>query len=144
MRKCRIGKERETGRKTEKRERNINKLNCTCILFRGLDIYWSKYRKLDCLYILSQILQTGQEIQELDHSGFSTQTATVFAGNVGDGRYILQVSSGGVRLLDGGMYGKLLVDLNRNCRFYFVCDDNYLKSSISFLNLQTIKNTFKK
>lgn len=49
-----------------------------------------------------QILQTGQEIQELDHSGFSTQTATVFAGNVGDGRYILQVSSSGVRLLDGG------------------------------------------
>lgn len=49
----------------------------------------------------SMVLQTGQEIQELDHSGFSTQTATVYAGNVGNGRYILQVSSGGVRLLDG-------------------------------------------
>lgn len=49
----------------------------------------------------SMVLQTGQEIQELDHSGFSTQTATIYAGNVGDGRYILQVSSGGVRLLDG-------------------------------------------
>ncbi|XP_053401547.1 cleavage and polyadenylation specificity factor subunit 1-like [Mercenaria mercenaria] len=49
----------------------------------------------------SMILQTGQEIQELDHSGFSTQTATIYAGNVGEGRYILQVSSGGVRLLDG-------------------------------------------
>ncbi|XP_060568895.1 cleavage and polyadenylation specificity factor subunit 1-like [Ruditapes philippinarum] len=49
----------------------------------------------------SMILQTGQEIQELDHSGFSTQTATIYAGNVGEGRYILQVSSGGIRLLDG-------------------------------------------
>ncbi|XP_052818827.1 cleavage and polyadenylation specificity factor subunit 1-like isoform X2 [Mya arenaria] len=49
----------------------------------------------------SMILQTGQEIQELDHSGFSTQTATIYAGNVGEGRFILQVSSGGVRLLDG-------------------------------------------
>ncbi|XP_052231440.1 cleavage and polyadenylation specificity factor subunit 1-like isoform X1 [Dreissena polymorpha] len=49
----------------------------------------------------SMILQTGQEIQELDHSGFSTQTATVYAGNIGDGRYIVQVSSGGVRLIDG-------------------------------------------
>lgn len=49
----------------------------------------------------SMILQTGQEIQELDHSGFSTQTSTVYAGNVGDGRYIMQVSPTGVRLLDG-------------------------------------------
>jgi hypothetical protein len=39
---------------------------------------------------------------ELDHSGFSTQTPTVFAGNVGDDKYILQVSPMGVRLLEGG------------------------------------------
>jgi len=47
-------------------------------------------------------LQTGQEIMELDHSGFSTQTATIFAGNIGDNRYIIQVSPFGVRLLEGG------------------------------------------
>lgn len=73
-----------------------------------------------------QVLQTGQEIQELDHSGFSTQTATVFAGNVGDGRYILQVSSGGVRLLDGGKYCKSLIIRN-----VFIFND------ISNLNLLT-------
>ncbi|XP_064466494.1 cleavage and polyadenylation specificity factor subunit 1-like [Ornithodoros turicata] len=51
----------------------------------------------------SMILQTGQEINELDHSGFSTQSPTVFAGNLGgDGRsYVLQVCPMGVRLLDG-------------------------------------------
>ncbi|EEC01987.1 cleavage and polyadenylation specificity factor, putative [Ixodes scapularis] len=49
----------------------------------------------------SMILQTDQEINELDHSGFSTQNPTVFAGNLGDGRYVLQVCPMGVRLLDG-------------------------------------------
>ncbi|XP_070574061.1 cleavage and polyadenylation specificity factor subunit 1-like [Ptychodera flava] len=49
----------------------------------------------------SMILQTGQEIMELDHSGFSTQGPTVFAGNIGNNAYILQVSPMGVRLLEG-------------------------------------------
>ncbi|GIY05436.1 cleavage and polyadenylation specificity factor subunit 1 [Caerostris extrusa] len=46
-------------------------------------------------------LQTGQEINELDHSGFSTQAPTVFAGNIGDNRFIVQISQMGVRLLYG-------------------------------------------
>ncbi|KAJ8302607.1 hypothetical protein KUTeg_019003 [Tegillarca granosa] len=49
----------------------------------------------------SMILQTGQDIMELDHSGFSTQTPTIFAGNIGDNKYIVQVSTAGVRLLQG-------------------------------------------
>ncbi|XP_064640599.1 cleavage and polyadenylation specificity factor subunit 1-like [Lineus longissimus] len=49
----------------------------------------------------TMILETGQEIMELDHSGFSTQAPTVFAGNVGNDKYILQVSPMGVRLLEG-------------------------------------------
>ncbi|KOC67340.1 Cleavage and polyadenylation specificity factor subunit 1 [Habropoda laboriosa] len=56
--------------------------------------------------ILSQedstmILQTGQEINEVDQSGFSTQGSTVFAGNLGANRYIVQVTQMGVRLLQG-------------------------------------------
>ena len=39
----------------------------------------------------TQVLQTGQEITELDSSGFATQVPTVFAGNLGQGRYIVQV-----------------------------------------------------
>lgn len=49
----------------------------------------------------SMVLQTGQEIMELDHSGFSTQTATIYAGNIGDNKFIIQVSPSGVRLLEG-------------------------------------------
>ncbi len=58
-------------------------------------------RKLDALinlfvlcylsFRLSQILQTGREINELDQSGFSTQGPTIFAGNLGSNKYILQV-----------------------------------------------------
>ncbi|XP_069698510.1 cleavage and polyadenylation specificity factor subunit 1 [Periplaneta americana] len=56
--------------------------------------------------ILSQqdstmVLQTGLEINEVDNSGFSTQGPTVYAGNLGYNRYIIQVSQMGVRLLQG-------------------------------------------
>ncbi|CAG5883736.1 unnamed protein product [Menidia menidia] len=39
----------------------------------------------------TMILQTGQEIMELDTSGFATQGPTVFAGNIGDNQYIIQI-----------------------------------------------------
>lgn len=47
--------------------------------------------------ILSQadstmVLQTGQEITELESSGFATQAPTIYAGNMAGGRYIIQVS----------------------------------------------------
>ena len=45
-----------------------------------------------------QVLQTGQEITELDSSGFITSSPTVFAGNIGEKKYILQVSSQGCAL----------------------------------------------
>ena len=53
---------------------------------------------------LPQILQTGKEITELDHSGYSTQGPTVFAGNLGSNRYAIQVTNMGVRLLEGGKF----------------------------------------
>lgn len=46
-------------------------------------------------------MQTGQEINEVDQSGFSTQGSTVFAGNLGANRYIVQITQMGVRLLQG-------------------------------------------
>uniref|UniRef100_A0A673HEF1 Cleavage and polyadenylation specificity factor subunit 1-like n=1 Tax=Sinocyclocheilus rhinocerous TaxID=307959 RepID=A0A673HEF1_9TELE len=49
----------------------------------------------------TMILQTGQEIMELDTSGFATQGPTVYAGNIGDNKYIIQVSPVGIRLLEG-------------------------------------------
>ncbi|KAI1285461.1 Cleavage and polyadenylation specificity factor subunit 1 [Halotydeus destructor] len=47
------------------------------------------------------ILQTDQGIVELEQSGFSTQSPTLYAGNVGNNRYILQICTTTVRLLDG-------------------------------------------
>ncbi|XP_073233775.1 cleavage and polyadenylation specificity factor subunit 1-like [Porites lutea] len=49
----------------------------------------------------SMVLKTEQEIMELDHSGFTSQYPTVFAGNLGNGKYILQVTPQGIRLLEG-------------------------------------------
>ncbi|XP_046618438.1 cleavage and polyadenylation specificity factor subunit 1 [Neodiprion virginianus] len=49
----------------------------------------------------TMILQTGQEINEVDHSGFSTQGTTIFAGNLGANKYIVQVTQLGVRLMQG-------------------------------------------
>ena len=49
----------------------------------------------------SMVLKTGQEIMELDQSGLNTREPTVFAGNVGSNRYVVQVCARGVRLLDG-------------------------------------------
>ena len=37
------------------------------------------------------ILQTGQEINELDNSGFFTEGPTVFTGNIGKSSHIVQV-----------------------------------------------------
>uniref|UniRef100_A0A4W6BTU9 Cleavage and polyadenylation specificity factor subunit 1 n=1 Tax=Lates calcarifer TaxID=8187 RepID=A0A4W6BTU9_LATCA len=60
----------------------------------------------------TMILQTGQEIMELDTSGFATQGPTVFAGNIGDNKYIIQVSPMGIRLLEGVGH---ICTININC-----------------------------
>jgi hypothetical protein len=43
-------------------------------------------------FVPSQVLQTGLEINEVDNSGFSTQGPTVYAGNLGYNKYIIQVN----------------------------------------------------
>ena len=47
------------------------------------------------------IFQAGAEINELDQSGFSTQTRTILAANIGQNKYVVQVSPSGARLLEG-------------------------------------------
>lgn len=51
--------------------------------------------------IFLQILQTGHEINEIDNSGFSTAGPTVYAANLGNNKYIVQVTTMAVRLLQG-------------------------------------------
>lgn len=50
----------------------------------------------------TMILQTGQEINELEenNSGFSSRTRTIYTGNVGEDQFIIQVTPNSVILLD--------------------------------------------
>ena len=59
---------------------------------------------------------------ELDQSGFMTQSPTVFAGNIGDNKYIVQVSKDSVRLLEGGkqLY-RILANFNMLGLYQAVC-----------------------
>jgi len=47
------------------------------------------------------VLKTGDEISEIDNSGFNAQSPTIFAGNLGLNKYIVQVCPTSIRLLDG-------------------------------------------
>ncbi|XP_055902575.1 cleavage and polyadenylation specificity factor subunit 1 [Eupeodes corollae] len=56
--------------------------------------------------ILSQksstlVLETGDEINEIENSGFSVNQPTIFVGNLGNHRFIIQVTTRNVRLLQG-------------------------------------------
>ena len=47
------------------------------------------------------ILKSGGQIAQLDRTGFITKEPTVFAGNLGGNKYIVQVSKSRIRLLQG-------------------------------------------
>ncbi|KAK9877151.1 hypothetical protein WA026_016894 [Henosepilachna vigintioctopunctata] len=47
------------------------------------------------------VLQTGQEIDEISNSGFAVDCPSVYAGNLGHNKYIVQVTTSSVRLLKG-------------------------------------------
>lgn len=49
----------------------------------------------------TMILQTGQEINELDQSGFICNSRTIFAGNLHNNKYIIQISPDTIRLIEG-------------------------------------------
>jgi len=68
---------------------------CPCLSV--IDLYGIVIRSWCYMYLLNsfvptQVLQTGLEINEVDNSGFSTQGPTVYAGNLGYNKYIIQVS----------------------------------------------------
>ncbi|XP_049318035.1 cleavage and polyadenylation specificity factor subunit 1 [Bactrocera dorsalis] len=49
----------------------------------------------------SLVLQTGDEINEIENTGFSCQQPTIFVGNLGQNRFIIQATTRNVRLLQG-------------------------------------------
>lgn len=49
----------------------------------------------------TMVLQTGQEINEIQNTGFTCNLPTIYVGNVGQNRFIVQVTTKSVRLLQG-------------------------------------------
>lgn len=66
----------------------------------------NKTEELHDFMIISQktstlVLRTGEEINEIENTGFSTSLPTVFVGNLGNNRFIFQVTTRSIRLLQG-------------------------------------------
>eukprot|EP00092_Neocalanus_flemingeri_P020040 GFUD01021700.1.p1 GENE.GFUD01021700.1~~GFUD01021700.1.p1 ORF type:complete len:1406 (+),score=514.90 GFUD01021700.1:53-4270(+) len=71
----------------------------------------------------SMILQTGQEINELDSSGFYTTGPTVFSGNLGSNQFIVQVTHDSVLLLkDSDLVQTVPLDLDSRITFACISD----------------------
>lgn len=49
----------------------------------------------------TMVLRTGEEINEVEKSGFGINMPTVFVGNIGGHRFIIQVTTKSIRLLQG-------------------------------------------
>ena len=51
--------------------------------------------------ISTMVLRTGDEISDIHNTGFACNTPTIFVGNLGSNRYIVQVTSKSIRLIQG-------------------------------------------
>lgn len=49
----------------------------------------------------TMVLRTGDEISDIHNTGFASNTPTIFVGNLGSNRYIVQVTSKSIRLIQG-------------------------------------------
>lgn len=49
----------------------------------------------------TMVLRTGDEISDIHNTGFACTTPTIFVGNLGSNRYIVQVTSKSIRLIQG-------------------------------------------
>lgn len=65
--------------------------------------WYAFYREKKFFLVISllKVLQTGDEINEIDNTGFATHIPTVYAGNLGNLKYIVQVTTNAIRLLQG-------------------------------------------
>lgn len=70
-----------------------------------------------------QVLQTGDEINEIENTGFCNSQSTIFVGNLGNNRYIAQVLSNSIRLLQGTrLLQNIQVDSESKLVSVSVCD----------------------
>lgn len=48
-----------------------------------------------------QVLQTGEEINEIENTGFCNNYTSIHVGNIGNNRFIAQILSKSIRLIQG-------------------------------------------
>ncbi|KAI0990420.1 hypothetical protein GJ496_001342 [Pomphorhynchus laevis] len=78
------------------------------------------------------VLQTGQDITEVDSSGFDTESSTVMAGNIGDSNLIIQITPKAAYLMKGihriqklelvGADDPVIVSADVTGRFVAICN----------------------
>lgn len=71
----------------------------------------------------TMVLQTGDEINEIENTGFCASHQTIYVGNVGHNRYIVQVLSNSIRLLQGTrLLQNIQVDNDSQLVLASICD----------------------
>jgi cleavage and polyadenylation specificity factor subunit 1 len=81
-------------------------LNGCLDLWTVIDDSQMKRENRQTFMILTQrastmVLKTGEEITDIHNTGFACNTPTIFVGNLGSNRYIVQVTSKSIRLIQG-------------------------------------------
>ena len=88
----------------------------------------SREDKNHTFMVLSQesatmVLQTGEEINEIENTGFSNTQRTVHVGNLGNNRYIAQVLTKSIRLLQGTrLVQNIQIDIDSPLELVSICD----------------------
>lgn len=101
--------------------------------------------------ILSQhkatmVLQTGDEINEIENTGFANNQSTIYVGNLGNNRYIAQILSNSIRLLQGTrLIQNIQIDIDSPFVMVSFCDPYVCikteSGQVITLALREIKNT---
>lgn len=69
------------------------------------------------------MLQTGAEINEINNTGFCCTQTTIHVGNIGNDRYIVQVLSRSMRLLQGArLLQNIQIDTDSPIVQVSICD----------------------
>lgn len=78
-------------------------------------------------FLCKQILQTGQEINEMDQSEFIVMAPTILAANLGNNKFIVQVCPNAIRLLDAAASSVQEIELEADfCIASASCIDPYV------------------
>lgn len=138
-------------------QQSINPQIITSFSLSGCRDVWTVYdesvpRELNHAFmVLSQesttmVLQTGDEINEVENTGFCGNQTTIHVGNIGNNHYIAQILSHSIRLLQGPrMLQNIQIDSDSAIVQVSICDPyicaQTAKGSVISLALRDIRGT---